>query len=281
MCNIRHKYWIPQGRAIVRSVLHSCLICCRNEGGPYQKPSITPLPSIRVRESKPFSRTGLDYLGPMYIKTSEGSKKVWVCLFTCLVIRAVHLEIVLDISTEEFLLALKRFVSQRGTPVEIISDNALQFRAANSMLDLVWKNMLTSEDLQNYISNSGIKWTFIVEMAPWTGGYYERLAGLVKRALRKTLQRKLLSIIQLHTVLKEVEWVINTRPLIYVGDDIESTITLTPSSFFTLNPNTGMPTLDYDKHDQDYNPYESSTQRFLQKWKKRTKTFEFILESLA
>ena len=153
-------------------------------------PSITPLPSIRVRESKPFSRTGLDYLGPMYIKTSEGSKKVWVCLFTCLVIRAVHLEMVLDISTEEFLLALKRFVSQRDTPVEIISDNALQFRAANSMLDLVWKNMLTSEDLQNYISNSGIKWTFIVEMAPWTGGYYERLAGLVKRALRKTLQRK-------------------------------------------------------------------------------------------
>lgn len=244
-------------------------------------PSITPLPSIRVRESKPFSRTGLDYLGPMYIKTSEGSKKVWVCLFTCLVIRAVHLEMVLDISTEEFLLALKRFVSQRGTPVEIISDNALQFRAANSMLDLVWKNMLTSEDLQNYISNSGIKWTFIVEMAPWTGGYYKRLAGLVKRALRKTLQRKLLSIIQLHTVLKEVESVINTRPLIYVGDDIESTITLTPSSFLTLNPNTGMPTLDYDKHDQDYNPYESSTQRFLQKWKKRTKTFEFILESLA
>lgn len=271
MCNIRHKYWIPQGRAIVRSVLHSCLICRRYEGGPYQMPSMPPLPSIRVRESKPFSRTGLDYLGPMYIKTSEGSKKVWVCLFTCLVIRAVHLEMVLDMSTEEFLLALKRFVSQRGTPVEIISDNALQFRAASSTLDLVWKNMLTSEDLQNYISNSGIKWTFIVEMAPWMGGYYERLVGLVKRALRKTLQRKLLSIIQLHTVLKKVESVINTRPLIYVGDDIESTITLTPSSFLTLNPNTGMPTLDYDKHDQDYNPYESSAERLLQIWKKGQK----------
>ena len=146
----------------------------------------------------------------MYIKTSESSKNVWVRLFTCLVIRALHFEMVLDMSTEEFLLALKRFVSQRGTPVEIISDNALQFRAASSTLDLVWKNILTSEDSQNYILNSGIKWTFIVEMAPWMGGYYERLVGLVKSALRKTLQRKLLSIIQLQTVLKEVESVINT-----------------------------------------------------------------------
>ena len=107
--------------------------------------------------------------------------------------------------------------------------------------------MLTNEDLQNYISNSGIKWTFIEEMAPWMGGFYERLVGLVRRALRKTLQRKLLSITQLQTVLKEVESVINTRPLIYVGDDIESTITFTPSSFLTLNPNTEMPTLDYGK----------------------------------
>ena len=68
-----------------------------------------------------------------------------------------------------------------------------------------------------------------------------------------------------------MESVINTRPLIYVGDDIESTITLTPSSFLTLNPNTGMPTLDYDKHDQDYNPYESSAERLLQIWKKGQK----------
>ena len=109
---------------------------------------------------------------------------MWVCLFTCLVTRALHLEIVLDMSTEEFLLGLRRFVTLRGTPNEIYSDNALQFKTAAATLDLVWKNVINSVDVQSCASRTGIKWIFIVEMAPWMGGFYERLVGLVKRALR-------------------------------------------------------------------------------------------------
>ena len=101
--------------------------------------------------------TGLDYLGPLYVKHDNSSKKVWVCLFTCLVTRNFHLEIVLDMSTEEFLLGLRRFVAFKGSPNEIYSDNALQFQTAAATLDLVWKNVINSEDVQSYESRTGIK----------------------------------------------------------------------------------------------------------------------------
>ena len=87
------------------------------------------------------------------------------------------------------------------------------------------------EEIQSYFSGGGIKWSFIVELSLWMGGFYERLVGLVKRSLQKTVGRKLLSNDQMHTVVKEVESVVNARPLVYIGDDIDSTITITPSHF--------------------------------------------------
>ena len=103
---MRHKYWIPQGRASVRSVFRHCYTCRRHEGGPYKMPVMPPLPITRVTEACAFPRTGLDYLGPLYMKTDQERKKVWVCLFTCLVTRAIHLELMRDMTAEEFLLGL-------------------------------------------------------------------------------------------------------------------------------------------------------------------------------
>ena len=177
LSQIRHKYWIPYGRAAVKSVIQSCLVCRRHEGGSYKLSTMSPLPGKQIREATSFSRTGLDYLGPLHIRSKDGTQKVWVCLFTRLVVRAVHLELILDMTTEEFLLTLRRFISQRGPPVEIISDNALTFKLASTALELIWKNDTKHDDIQSYVSNVGIKWSFIVEYAPWMGGFYERLVG--------------------------------------------------------------------------------------------------------
>jgi len=105
----------------------------------------------------------------------------------------------------------------------------------------VWKNIITAENVQSYSSSVGITWVFIVELAPWMGGLYERMVGLVKRALRKTIGKRLLTYDQFNTVVKEAESVVNSRHLIFVGDDINSTIVITPQNFTCLNPFTGIP----------------------------------------
>ena len=269
LSKIRYKYWIVRGRATVKSVIKRCIICRRFEGGPYKMPDMPPLPNFRVSESAPFSSTGLDYLGPLFIKTENGHKKIWVCLFTCLLIRAVHLEMVNNMTSEEFLMAFRRFISLRGTPTIMISDNALQFKAANKILDNVLRNAVKSEDVQSYASNAHIKWKFIVELSPWMGGYYERLVGLVKRTLRKTIGRRLLTSIQMQTLLKETEAILNSRPLVYVEEDIDSCMAISPAHFLSLNRNIGLPEMDKTIDiDGEYLPYESSGSTILKLWKK-------------
>lgn len=112
----RERYWIPQGKAQVVKILRRCAQCVRHGGGPYKLPSTPALPPEQVNYSEPFTYTGVDYLGPLYVDTNQGKAKRWVALFTCLAVRAVHLEVVNDLTAEECLLALRRFVATRGVP---------------------------------------------------------------------------------------------------------------------------------------------------------------------
>ena len=250
----------------MKRVLKRCITCRRHEGGAYKLPPMCPLPKSRVTESTPFSKVGLDYLGPIIVKNGQSDQKVWICLFTCLVTRAIHLELVGDLSTAEFLLCFKRFVAQRGTPSDVISDNAMCFRTANSVFESVWKNIHESEDVWSYISSCRINWLFNVELAPWMGGFYERLVGLVKRSLRKTIGRRILSLSHMQTLIKEIESVLNSRPLVFINDDINSNIAITPSHFLTLNPKTGIPVLEISD-DHDFIPNEKTSDKLVSLWK--------------
>ena len=140
---IKQKYWIPQGRSAVRKVLKTCTLCRRHEGGPYKMPLMPSIPTERVSVSAPFTYMGVDYFGPLYIKVKRDTQKVWVCLYTCLVTRAVHLELMYDMSTQQFLLGFRRFIEQHGNPNKIISDNAAQFKLASDMIDKLWGQILT------------------------------------------------------------------------------------------------------------------------------------------
>lgn len=181
-------------------------------------------------------------------------------------------------SSEEFLLCFRRFIAQRGTPCEIISDNAMQFRASSTVLDRIWNKIQQSDEIMRYVSNAGIKWRFNVELAPWMGGFYERLIGLVKRSLRKTIGRRLLTTVQLQTLLKEIEAVLNSRPLVYVGDDINSNIPITPAHFLALNPKIGIPQIEISE-DKDFQPAESTTEKLLQMWKKGQRLLDMFWKS--
>ena len=118
LAQVRIKYWIPKGRSEVKRVLRKCNVCQKYQGGSFKMSSMSPWPSNKVIRTLSFQYTGLDYFGPLYIKCGNHAdrKKVWVCLFTCVVVRAIHLEIVTDLSAEDFLLALCRFIARRGKP---------------------------------------------------------------------------------------------------------------------------------------------------------------------
>jgi transposase InsO family protein len=112
---------------------------------------------------------------------------VWILLFTCAVIRAVHLEVVTELSANHVLLAMRRFVARRGKPKLIISDNARGFQLAKKVLIAPWNQIMNDPTIHHYFAKSEIEWKFIIEYAPWMGGFYERMVGTVKKALRKTV----------------------------------------------------------------------------------------------
>ena len=270
LARVRQRFWIPRGRSTVKSTIRQCQTCRRHNAGPYATPAMAPLPSSRVTPARTFARTGIDFFGPIYIKNAPEATKVWVSLFTCMVTRAVHLEMVNDMTTTEFLLAFRRFVARRGMPELVITDNAPQFKVTDAAFQRAFNNTINSTDVLTYLSRNCIRWQFIVESAPWMGGFYEQLVGTVKRALRKVIGKSLLDSTQLYTVLTEVEATINSRPLVYVSDEPEP-LTLTPSHFLSLSNNHGgiLINSDDDPSDPDFQLASLSTSdRLIEFWKK-------------
>ena len=222
---IRQEYWIPSARRIVRTLLRKCVICQKAVGRPYQAPDPPPLIKARLQEMLPFEVTGVDFTGALYVRDSGREVKVYVCLFTCAVTRAVHLEIVTDLSTETFLQAFRRFSSRKSLPRTMISDNASTYLAAADEL----KELFTSPLLSDALSRKGVQWQFIPKRAPWYGGFWERLIGLTKVSLKKILGRTFTTLPNLQTLIVEVEAILNDRPLTHLSSDVTDPEPLTPS----------------------------------------------------
>ncbi|GIX68451.1 reverse transcriptase [Caerostris darwini] len=136
----------------------------------------------------------------------------------------------MSMTTKSFLLALRRFLSRRGVCQTIYSDNAKSFKAAERELQHFAK-IVKEQELQDFISSQGVTWKFIIEHAPWWGGFNERLVKCVKDPLRKILGRALLTFEEVSTILTEIEAVINMRPLTYTTNDLGETEPLTPAHF--------------------------------------------------
>ena len=221
---IQGKYWIVQGRSLVKAVIHKCVVCKRFEGKHFSSPPAPPLPSFRVTEAPPFTYTAVDFAGPVYIGREKGKEvdKVWICLFTCCITRAIHLDLVRDMSTPTFIRALKRFSARRGLPKRILSDNAKTFKAAAKLL----KTIFDCQEVKRYLCNVGVEWIFNLEKAPWWGGLFERMIQSMKRCLRKVIGQARFSFDELHTVTVEIEGILNSRPISYLNsDDVEEPLT--------------------------------------------------------
>ncbi|KAK6750874.1 hypothetical protein RB195_002690 [Necator americanus] len=229
---LRTSYFIPSIKTTVTRILRLCTVCRRAQGHPYRYPEMPSLPPERVNRSRPFQKVGLDYLGPLYYRDQLHSQaKIWICLFTCMATRAVHLELVHNNTAFEFLLAFRRFIARRGTPDLIISDNATTFRSANDSLQSTIYNRKAIEKISTQLANRKIEWRFITPLSPWKGGFYERLVGLFKSAFKKAIKHTLLPLSQFQTLVAEIEAVLNSRPLLSISDTSSSPHVLRPIDF--------------------------------------------------
>ena len=166
--NDRQTYWIPQGRRLVKRIISKCVKYRKIQGPPFRSVPTPPLPKSRVLQSQAFQFTGIDYAGPLYVRDqgNQTSSKVYICLFTCAAVRAIHLELAEDQTTQAFLRAFRRFISRRGVPECIISDNAKTFKAGAQELQTIKNQVLKSNALQQFLANQNITWKFITERAP-------------------------------------------------------------------------------------------------------------------
>ncbi len=247
LATIRERFWIIRGREAVKKSLRHCVVCRKVEGLPYRPQDMPDLPNYRVSEDPPFSHTGMDFAGPLYVKglkhdesstSKPTSNKVWVLLLTCAARRAVHLELVRGLDVPTFLLAIRRFVSRRGLPATFISDNAKTFKGAAREL----QRIIRSQEVLRYLAGNHTTWKFIVDRAPWWGGFWERMVKTVKLSLKKAIGRSTVTYDELATILTEVESIINARPITYVYDDQESvSYALSPSHLIYGRMITAMP----------------------------------------
>ena len=225
MTLVRERYWIPCLRKLVKKIRRTCFGCKRQQARPLSTPKVGPLPQDRISGSRPFQVIGLDYAGPfVYKKTVNTKGKAYILLFACSLTRAICLELVPAQDLQTFLPCLKQFIARRGRPDKIYSDNFSTFIAASKWL----RTAVKSETVHDYLSTQNIKWQFNMSRAPWWGGQFERMVGLVKNALYKVVRKSTLNWREFTDVLLDVELTLNNRPLSYVEDDIQMPI-LTPN----------------------------------------------------
>lgn len=243
--SLRKRYWIINGKNMVRHIIRSCLKCFRtNPTKP--KHIMGQLPSYRVNITSPFTHTGVDYAGPFIIKGDSPRSKIkykaYLALFVCMATKSLHLELVRSLSTEDFIAALKRFIARRGKPAAIYSDNGTNFVGAHNE----FRRFISDNEAHiiNHATNADITWRFIPPASPHFGGIWEAGVKSVKSLLKKVIGNAVLSAEELSTLFCQIEACLNSRPLCSLSDDPDCQSFLTPGHFLIGRNLNSIPEVD-------------------------------------
>lgn len=232
------------------------------------------LPTNRITPSPPFSYIGVDYAGPFFTKErrSRGNhkSKTYLCLFICFSTKAIHLEFVTNLTTECFIAALRRFISRRGKPRTIYSDNATNFTRANKELQNLYRFLNVNHSIiTRDLANSGIEWKFIPPRSPDFGGIWEAHIKSIKRHLLKTVGNTVLTIEEFYTLIVQIEAVVNSRPISPLSNDPTDLNPLTPAHFLIGRSLVAAPDEDLDGVQENRLSYHQRIQALVQSYWKR------------
>lgn len=257
MAHLRKQFWIPRMRQIIGSYTRKCPSCARFNQQPNDQ-LMGSLPASRITEAEPFLRTGLDFAGPFNIRRNKGrpptiercSKepkapmmKAWIVIFVCLVTRAVHLDVVVGLTIEEFLAVFERFTMRKGRCIELLSDNGTTFVGSDKELAKTlqhWSKQLPEHNLAKF----GTTWNFQTPASPFRGGIFEKAVGCFKRHLKPAIGVKILTREELYHIAVTIEGCLNSRPLWPLSDDPNDPLPLTPAHFILAKPILPQPVVE-------------------------------------
>ncbi|XP_063903768.1 uncharacterized protein LOC135123205 [Zophobas morio] len=248
LASIRQRFWIISARSAIRQILHKCHPCFKiNPTRPKFK--MGDLPAPRVQPARPFLTSGVDYAGPILIKESRGRGKrlikAYIVLFICFATKAVHIEMVSDLSKDEFLAALRRFMSRLGHPLDIHSDNGTNFIGAKNELREITEFLRKHEgQISRELSNINVNWHLIPPKSPHMGGLWEANIKSMKKHLKKTVGNSHLTMNEMYTLLVRIEACLNSGPLIPLTNDLNDRQVLTSGHFLIVEPLTALPEYD-------------------------------------
>lgn len=268
---VKQKYWLLRLRPTVKYVVRKCMLCRLRRGKPHV-PRMGDLPPARMaHHQRPFTHCGLDLFGPMEVAIGRQRAKRYGVLFTCLTVRAVHIELVSSLSSDSLIMALRRMAARRGWPTQLYSDNGTNLRGSDTELRKSI-NEIDFEPLEIVAANNAVQWNFIPPASPHWGGAWERLIRSVKSSLQVILKERAPREEVLSTLLAEVENIVNSRPLMHVSVDPGDPETLTPNHFL-LGGSSNLPTLGkFDESDFYHRKLWRKSQRladmYWQRWVK-------------
>nr|XP_054772241.1 uncharacterized protein LOC129280217 [Lytechinus pictus] len=248
LSTLREKYWLPGAGAKIRRMIGKCVSCRRHRAKILQQ-KMADLPKDRVTpDDPPFSKVGMDFFGPIEVKRGRSMVKRYGVIFTCLAIRAVHIEMASSLDTDSCIDAIRRFIARRGNVREIRSDNGTNLVGAERELRREiegWNQAKLDEELLQ----RNIKWSFNPPGASHFGGIWERQIGTVRKLILALTKQQTLSDESLSTLLCEVESIINNRPITRLSDDANDVEALTPNHLLLLNRRPQLPPALTDKTD--------------------------------
>lgn len=268
---IREKYWPIRGRALARKVFRKCILCTRMSGA-VAKQIMGNLPSPRLTPGYPFEVTGTDFAGPFLYsdRKGRGSKllKCYFCVFVCFKTKAVHLELVSSLSTEGFILALRRFISRRGKPLEIWCDNGTNFVGASREIGTFLKSNVNS--VSEPLAEEGIRFKFSPAYSPNFGGLHEAAVKSAKYHLKRALGDFHFDFEELTTLLAQIEAILNSRPLSPLSSISHDLSPLTPGHFLIGRSMTSLPAPNLMETKSSslhrYARIEQARQHFWRRW---------------